>query len=139
MVGGRPEYLPVLIAAVQAMTKPQFELQSVSPSTNSNFIAVVVNGPMFKDIRLGSGYSAVGPDPVHPAGQVIGRAIALVEQNPGGAVPGIGAMELLSGMRTTNAVFAEDEAGLPQGWDPFSTEQGFKKGDILVDGVAAAR
>jgi len=132
MAGGRPEYMPVLIAAVQAIADPKFELQSISPSTNSNYIAVVVNGPMAKDIRLNSGYSLVGPDSVHPAGQVIGRALAFILQNPGGAVPGIGAMELYGGMRITNAVFAEDEAGLPKDWTPLSVDLGFVKGNNIA-------
>jgi len=132
MAGGRPEYMPVLIAAVQAITDPKFQLTSVSPSTNSNYIAVVVNGPIAKDIRLNSGYSCVGPHPSYPAGGVIGRALAFVIQNLGGAIPGIGAMELYGGMRFTNAVFAEDEMGLPTGWNPFSIERGFKKGENVV-------
>ncbi|MCL2669572.1 MAG: hypothetical protein FWE89_02700 [Syntrophaceae bacterium] len=132
MTGGRPEYMPVLIAIIQAITDPKFELPAVTPSTNSNYIGVVVNGPMAREIRLGSGYSCVGPDSAHPAGQVIGRALALIVQNIGGAIPGIGAMELYGGMRTTNAVFAEDEEGLPADWPPLSVERGFKKGENTV-------
>lgn len=138
MAGGRPEHMPVLIAAVRAIAAKKFELQSVSPSTNSNFIAVVVNGPAAKDIRLNSGYGLVGPDAAHPAGPVIGRALALIIQNPGGAVPGVGAMELYGGMRLTNAVFAEDEAGLPKGWNPLSVEHGFRKGDNVVTAFAVS-
>jgi hypothetical protein len=138
MTGGRPEYMPVLIAAVKVIGDPKFQLQSISPSTNSNYIAVVVNGPVSKQIRINSGYSCLGPDSMHPAGQVIGRALALIMQNPGGAVPGIGAMELYGGMRITNAVFAEDEAGLPQGWDSLSVEQGYKKDQNVVTLMAVS-
>ncbi len=132
MAGGRPEYMPLLMAAVQAIADPKFQLQNVSPSTNSNYVVAVVNGPMSKDIRLNSGYGLLGPDSAHPTGQVVGRALALIIQNLGGAVPGIGAMELYGGMRTTNAVFAEDEAGLPKGWTSLAVERGFTKEDNVI-------
>jgi hypothetical protein len=138
MAGGRPEYMPILISLVQAITDPKFQLQSVSPSTNSNFIVGVVNGPISKKLRLNSGYGLLGPDSAHPAGSIIGRAIALIMQNPGGAIPGIGAMELFGGMRVTNAIFAEDEAGLPKGWDTLSVEQGFKPGENVITAFAAS-
>ena len=132
MAGGRPEYMPVLIAAVKAISTPEFQLQNISPSSNSNYLAVVVNGPAARDIRLNSGYSLIGPDSMHPAGGCIGRALAFIMQNLGGAIPGIGAMELYGGLRHTNAVFAEDEAGLPAGWDSLGVERGYQKGDNVV-------
>jgi hypothetical protein len=46
-----------------------------------------------------------------------------MQQNLGGAVPGIGTMANYGGMRYTNVVFAEDEDGLPQGWLPHATER----------------
>ena len=48
-----------------------------------------------------------------PAGAAIGRAIRLLQQNVGGALPGSGTMAMFGMMRHTNAVFAEDEEGLP--------------------------
>ena len=132
MAGGRPEYMPVLIAITKAISEPRFQLQNISPSSNSNYIAVVVNGPAAKDIRLNSGYGLIGPDSMHPAGGCIGRALAFILQNPGGAIPGIGAMELYGGLRHTNAVFAEDETGLPKGWESFGVERGHQTGDNIV-------
>jgi hypothetical protein len=138
MAGGRPEYMPVLIAVVKAIADPGFNLQNISPSTNSNYLAVVVNGSIAKDIRLNSGYSLMGPDSLHPAGQVIGRAIALIEQNLGGTIPGIGAMELYGGMRITNAVFAEDESAIPSDWAQINVERGFAKGSNVVTVMAVS-
>ncbi len=132
MTGGRPEYLPVLIAIVKAIATPEFQLQNISPSSNSNYLAVVVNGPAAKDIRLNSGYSLIGPDSMHPSGGCIGRALAFVLQNLGGAIPGIGAMELYGGLRHTNAVFAEDEVGLPAGWESMGSERGYQSTDNVV-------
>jgi hypothetical protein len=138
LAGGRPEYMPVLMAIVAAIAIPRFQLQNISPSSNSNYIAAVVNGSVAKDIRLNSGYSLIGPDSAHPAGGCIGRALAMILQNLGGAIPGLGAMELYGGMRVTNAVFAEDETGLPEGWEPLCVERGFKKGDNVVTALAVS-
>jgi hypothetical protein len=122
MAGGRPEYLPVLIAAVEALMDPALAHESWQATSSSVFPAVIVNGPVARQIRLNSGFGLLGPDALHPAGGVIGRALRLVLQNVGGAVPGVGTMAQFGGMRYTNAVFAEDEEGLPPGWEPLSVE-----------------
>lgn len=132
MANGRPEYLPFLIAAVQALTDPVFGLAAANPTTSSVIPAVIVNGPNARQVRLGSGYGLLGPDPLHPAGQVIGRALRLIQMDLGGAVPGVGTMAIFGGMRATNAVFAEDEAGLPKGWNSLAVERGFATTDDVV-------
>lgn len=121
MAGGRPEYLPVLIAAVQALLDPGIEHDKIQATSGSTFPVVIVNGPIAQQIRLNCSFGLLGPDPRHPAGASIGRALRLLMQNVGGALPGIGTMAMFGGMRYTNAVFAEDEAGLPAGWQPVST------------------
>ncbi|MGA7327365.1 MAG: hypothetical protein WBX25_23460, partial [Rhodomicrobium sp.] len=50
-----------------------------------------------------------------------------------GALPGVGAMAMWGAMRYTNAVFAEDEKNLPEGWLPHATERhGFEQGTNSV-------
>ena len=79
-----------------------------------------------------------GPDPQHPAGASIGRALRLMQQNLGGALPGIGAMAMFGAMRYTNAVFAEDETGLPAGWPTHAAERhGYAAGTNSVSLVFA--
>ena len=123
MAGGRPEYLPVLIAAMSAILDPKMDHDKWQATSGSTFPVVIVNGPIAKQIRLNSGFGLLGPDPRHPAGASIGRAIRLLQQNAGGALPGIGTMAMFGGMRYTNAVFAEDEEGLPEGWVPVCTDK----------------
>ncbi len=132
MAGGRPEYLPVLIASVAAITDPAWGLEATNPTTCSVIPAIIVNGPIARQIRLGSGYGMLGPDPAHPAGTVIGRALRLVQQDLGGAIPGIGTMAIFGGMRATNAVFAEDEEGLPKDWTSLAEDRGFAKTDNVI-------
>jgi hypothetical protein len=129
MAGGRPEYLPVLHAAVRAILDPVLEHEGWQATSSSTFPVVVVNGPMAREIRLNAGFGLLGPDPQHPAGASIGRAIRLLQQNLGGALPGTGTMAMFGAMRYTNAVFAEDEEGLPSGWEPFNADyMGYAKG-----------
>lgn len=121
MAAGRPEYLPVLIAAIEAILDPGVKHQLFNTTTCSGYPAVIVNGPVTKQIRISSGYGCLGPNPEYPAGGVIGRAIRLLLLNVGGAIPGRGSMALYGGAnRYTNIVFAEDEDGLPPDWEPLN-------------------
>lgn len=129
MAGGRPEYLPVLIGAIDSILDRGLRHQNWQATSSSIYPVVIVNGPIAKQIRLNSGFGLMGPDALHPAGAGIGRAIRLILQNVGGALPGVGTMAQFAGMRYTNAVFAEDEAGLPPGWEPLNVEYfGLPKG-----------
>ncbi len=129
MAGGRPEYLPVLVAAVEAFVDPESGSEQLQAASGSAFPVVIVNGPIGDQIRLNSGFGCLGPDPRRPAGASIGRALRLMQQNVGGARPGIGTMANYGGLRYTNVVFAEDEASLPAGWPAHGAERhGFAPG-----------
>ena len=134
MAGGRPEYLPVLIAAIEGMVAPEVMHQVFNATTCSVYPAVIVNGPVAKQLRLSWGYGCLGPNPQFPAGAAIGRAIRLILMGVGGAVPGIGSMAIFGGAnRFTNIVFAEDEEGLPQSWEPLNTSYfGYPRGSNTV-------
>lgn len=133
MAGGRPEYLPVLLAAVEAMIDPAARHQSWIATTRSCFAVVIVNGKVAEQIRLPRGYGVMGPDPLFPAGTAIGRALALMILILGGAVPGYGTMSIYGFMKHLNAVFAEDEANMPaSGWPTIAEERGFAKGSNVV-------
>ncbi|HZM45887.1 MAG TPA: hypothetical protein VFC14_13710 [Burkholderiales bacterium] len=144
MAGGRPEYLPVLVAAVEACLAAE-GFDQLQATSGGPFPAVIVNGPIAKQIRLNSGFGLLGPDPQHPAGASIGRALRLLQQNVGGALPGVGTMAMFGAMRYTNAVFAEAEDELPSGWLPHGTQRhGFDPGTnsvsvVFASGVANVR
>jgi hypothetical protein len=138
MAGGRPEYLPVLVAAVEAFLDTGSGSEQLQAASGSAFPVVIVNGPIGARIRLNAGFGCLGPDPQRPAGASIGRALRLLQQNLGGALPGIGTMANYGGLRYTNVVFAEDEASLPAGWTPHGTERhGFAPGGDSISLVFA--
>jgi hypothetical protein len=133
MAGGRPEYLSVLVAAVEAFLDPASGSEQLQAASGSAFPVVIVNGPIARQIRLNSGFGCLGPDPERPAGASIGRALRLLQQNVGGARPGVGTMANYGGLRYTNVVFAEDEDNLPAGWPPHGTERhGFAPGSNSI-------
>jgi len=138
LAGGRPEYLPVLIAYAEAMQEPDFAHESMNTTTCSTWPACIVNGPITRQIRLSCGYGCFGPDPMYPANGPIGRAMRIAQQNIGGAIPATGSMAIYGHNRHTNTVFAEDEGGLPEDWPSLAEERGFPKGSntVLVAAVA---
>jgi hypothetical protein len=133
MAGGRPEYMPVLVAAVQAFLNPESDSEHMQADSAGAFPVIIVNGPIANQIRLNTTFGCLGPDPQRPAGGSIGRALRLMQQNLGGALPGVGAMAMWGAMRYTNVVFGEDEGNYPDGWQPHGTERhGYARGESSV-------
>jgi len=151
MAGGRPEYLPVLIAAIEALVLPVFWFDQLQATHCPVLPAIVVNGPMAAQIRLYGGHGCMGPDPNHPAASPIGRAIRLAQIALGGAVAGIGTVGMFGGLRATNIVFAEDELGYPRkgngspnnsalapDWPTIAMEGGYARTDNVVTAMPVA-
>jgi len=113
-----------------------WNLKDMTSTTRSTFPAFIVSGTIGKQIRLNSGYGLLGPDPVHPANASIGRAVRFMLQILGGAIAGLGTMSNFGGNRFTNAIFAEDEDGIPKDWKTLGEERGFKRGENCVTGEA---
>src|SRR2546428_8585389 len=84
MAGCRPDYLPVVIAAVEAVCDERFDLHGVAATTNSTAQLIVVNGPVREALGINCGANLFGPG--WRANATIGRALRLVCVNLGGAV-----------------------------------------------------
>ena len=132
MAGGRPEYMPVFLAIVQACISKACAMQSWNSTTNSCVPCIIVNGPVAKQIRLGHNYGCLGPNATYPAGQVICRALRILQMTLGGGLPGTGDMAIFGGLSATNVVFAEDEDNVPEGWKLWSEERGHPRGTNVV-------
>ena len=131
MAGARPEYMPVILAAVEAMLKPEYNLAQMAATTNPVAPLVIVNGPIAEQIGLNSGAGLLGPCSKYPAGASIGRALRLLMQNVGGAIAGVTSMSTQGQPgRYTGLVFAEAEDLSP--WPALNTQWGFQKGTNTV-------
>jgi len=90
MAGCEPACFPIIVAAVEAMLDPIFNLYGVQATTHPVAPLVVVNGPYGQSIGLHGGQGCFGPG--FRANATIGRAIRLILMNVGGAWPGRGDM-----------------------------------------------
>ena len=61
MAGCRPEYMPVLLAALEAMADPAFTLHGAITSTGGSATLVVVNGPIRQRLGFNAGGNVFGP------------------------------------------------------------------------------
>jgi hypothetical protein len=86
MAGCRPEYLPVVLAAVEALLDPAFNLRGVQTTDENVAPLLIVNGPMARVLDINARFGALGPG--WQANAAIGRALRLVMHNLGGGWPG---------------------------------------------------
>src|ERR1700730_17999819 len=86
MAGCLPEYFPVVIAAMRAVTEPKFNLLGVQTTTNPVGPVLIINGPVRTALKINSGRVCLGPG--WRANATIGRALRLCLLNIGGCPPG---------------------------------------------------
>ena len=86
LAGCRPEYLQVVIAAVEAVLEDQFCMHGLLATTYFSGPMVIVNGPISRAIGMNSGGNALGQG--NRANATIGRALQLIIRNVGGGRPG---------------------------------------------------
>jgi hypothetical protein len=128
MAGCKPEYLPVVLAAVAAACTDEFNMHGLLATTYFSGPMVVVNGPVARRIGMNSGHNALGQG--NRANATIGRALQLVIRNVGGGRPGEIDRATLGNPGKYTFCFAEDEAGSP--WEPLSVSRGFDAGASTV-------
>src|SRR4029077_18452333 len=85
LAGCKPEYLPVVIAAVEAVCTDEFNIHGINATTMGASPVLVVNGPIRAAIGMNMKLGALGAG--NRANATIGRAVRLVIRNLGGARP----------------------------------------------------
>jgi hypothetical protein len=128
MAGCKPEYLPVVLAAVETACTDEFNMHGLLATTYFSGPVVVVNGPIARAIGMNSGGNVLGQG--NRANATIGRALQLVVRNVGGGKPGGVDRATLGNPGKYTFCFAEDEGGSP--WEPLSVERGFPPGTSTV-------
>jgi hypothetical protein len=125
MAGAVPTYMPVLIAAVEALSDPLSNFTAWEVSTGSWAPFWVINGPVRHDLHVNGGTGALSPGDM--ANAAIGRAIGLIVKNIGGARKGIEDMGTFGNPGKYSMVLAENEEESP--WEPLSASEGLQPGD----------
>jgi hypothetical protein len=113
LAGCRPEYMPVVVAAVEAMAAEQFRFFQAVVTSHPSGVAVAVSGPIADAIGMQCGAGALGPG--FRANATIGRAVNMVIMNVGGAVPGLSSLSTFGSPAQYTYCFAELLEGNPWG------------------------
>ena len=128
MAGCRPEYMPVVVAAIEAVCTEEFNLHGLLATTMSVGPVLVVNGPIAKAIGMNSGINVLGQG--NRANLTIGRAVQLVVRNVGGGRPGEVDRAALGSPSKIGMAFPEDEDGTT--WISLAEERGMPTGTNAV-------
>jgi hypothetical protein len=128
MAGCKPAYLPVVLAATEAILTDDYNIHGVMATTMGASPVLVVNGPIRHRIGMNMGLGSLGQG--NRANLTIGRALRLVVRNIGGAKPGETERSTLGNPMKLTMCFAEWEERNP--WSPLHVERGFSKDESVV-------
>src|SRR6185436_20055530 len=128
MAGCAPEHVPVVIAALEAMLEPEFNLHGVQATTNPCAPLAVVSGPAVKKLGFHAKEGAFGGG--SRASACVGRAIRLVLWNIGGGIPG--ETDMASQGQPAKYLFCAAENAEQSPWEPLHVERGLDPEDSAV-------
>jgi len=131
MAGAPAESMPLLVAAIEAMTAPEYGLFSQNATTNSVVPGLLVNGPIRHDLEIPFGAGCFGGQ-AGPA-PAIGRATRLVMRNVGDQVVGVTSKSVFGQpARVVSFVVGEWEERSP--WTPLAERRGVPGNAVTVFG-----
>jgi hypothetical protein len=132
LAGCLPEYLPVVLAAVEAACSAPFNWHGLAATTYFSGPVVVVNGPIARRIGMNSGVNVLGQG--NRANSTIGRALQLTLRNVGGAKPGGIDRATLGNPGKLSLCFSENEdwRESPSAWGSLAEERGVPRGRSAV-------
>ena len=128
MAGCRPEYMPWVIASLEAVCNSEFNIHGVLATTMPVGPVIVCNGPGTRSIGMNSGINVLGQG--NRANLTIGRAVQLVIRNVGGGRPGEVDRATHGNPGKVSFCFAEDDVHSP--FTSLSVERGFAADDDTV-------
>ena len=128
MAGCRPEYLPVVVAAIRGLCHRDFAYHGPASSTGGSAMVLIVNGPIARHIGVNSGNNAFGQGT--RANATIGRAVRLVMMNVMNTRPGFLDRAVFGNPGKYSFCFAENEVDHP--WEPLHVERGHRADESTV-------
>ncbi len=128
MAGCKPEYAPIVVAAIEALCEEQFNLNGVQTTTHGCAPLVMVSGPAVKQLGFNTKECVMGHG-CRPSA-TIGRAVRLVLWNIGAGIPGEPCKTTHGHPGYYSFCFAEDQESNP--WEPLHVERGFNADDTAV-------
>jgi hypothetical protein len=134
MAGCLPEYLPVVVTALECMLEPSWELEAVQPTTMALGPLLIVNGPVRRAVTMQCGTGSLGPG--WRANATIGRAVRLVLINLGGGAAGDVDRSTQGFPGKYTFCFGENEE--ESAWEPLHVSRGFDVAESVVTVVAVS-
>jgi hypothetical protein len=134
MAGCDARCFPVVIAAVKAICRPEFNLLPMQATTNPVTPMIVVNGPIAKQLDINSGHNVLGQG--WKSNATIGRALRFVLNNIGGGIPGTLDKATHGQPGKFTLCIAENEDESP--WEAFHVERGYAPNDSTVSVIGVA-
>jgi hypothetical protein len=133
MAGCRPAHMPILIAAVEAVSQSEADLRGVATTTNPDSPMLIVSGPVVRQLGLNCGTNAFGRGWRDNA--TLGRAFHLILQNVGGSWPAVTDMSTLGQPGEYSMLLAENGEANP--WEPMHTAFGLPAAASAVTVLSA--
>lgn len=133
LAGCKPEYMPVVVAAVEALADPLYGYHGPATSTGGSAVLMIVNGPLARELDMNCGDNLFGPG--WRANATIGRAVRLIMRNTIGTLPGELDRSSLGHPGKYTYCIAENEAQSP--WPGLHVSRGFKPEQNAVTIMAA--
>jgi hypothetical protein len=133
MAGCKPEYMPVIVAAIEALADPLYGYHGPATSTGGSAVFMLVNGPIARELDINCGDNLFGPG--WRANATIGRAVRLIMRNVIGTLPGELDRSSLGHGGKYSYCIAENEAESP--WPGLHTTRGFRPEQNAVTVFAA--
>jgi hypothetical protein len=128
MAGCLPEYFPVLVAAFEAMNRPDFNFHGSTASTGGSAPLLIVSGPYADEIGMNSDVNLFGPG--NRPNATIGRAVRLILRNVFQMLPAISDKSTQGNPGKYSFCVAERMRGNP--WPPLCEAQGYATGTSSV-------
>jgi hypothetical protein len=128
LAGCLPEVFPAVLAAIESVLAPEFNLYALNTTTCSATPALMMNGPARTALGIECGYSCLGHN--GRANATIGRALRLVMRNVGGSIPGAVSKSCFGQPGRISLCFGEWEERSP--WEPFHVRRGFRRDESVM-------
>ena len=133
MAGCKPEYFPVVLAALRGVLVADYNLHGTLATTHSCAPMIMINGPLRKTLNINCGSNCFGQG--WRANAAIGRALQLILNNVGGAKPAIMDRSTFGSPAKYTFCFGENEEDSP--FAPYHVRQGFAADDSVATVISS--
>lgn len=128
MAGCRAEYMPAVLAAIEALQDDRFNLRGMQCSTHLSTPLLIFHGPIRLELEINCGANVFGQG--RRANATIGRAVKLALVNLGGAMPGEADKSTFGHPGKYTYCIGENEEESP--WEPLHVDRGFRADQSAV-------